>query len=161
MKKTAAKILTIVFGVILIHGLFVGFVSAINPTIDVDPESPTPKSTVNFTSEIEDQDVQEVRLLFQECNANTGICHERRNLSMSEVSEGTYETSVTMEFDDTTYIQYSLNVKTSVGWTEYLGGTKKDLNTQQNSDNGTPGFEFIIFISAAIFIISLIYKRQR
>jgi len=161
LKKIGKKILTITLVVILMYSLVVGIVSAVIPTINVDPESPTPQSTVKFTSEIDDQNVQEVRLLFQECNANTGICHERKNLSMSEISEGTYETSVAMEFGDTTYIQYSLNVKTSGGWMEYLEGTKKNLNTQQNDGNGTPGFEFIIFISAAIFIISLIYKRRR
>lgn len=142
--------------------LSVGIVSALIPTINIDPESPTPKSTVKFTSEVEDQNVIEVRLLIQECNANTGICHEpRENLSMSKISEGVYETSATLKFEDTTYIQYSLNVKTGEGWVQYLEGTKKDLNLQNNNGNNTPGFEFILAILATILIIPIVYKRKR
>jgi hypothetical protein len=161
VKRICEKILNIAFGIILIYSLFVGSVSAINPTIDVDPESPTPKSIVNFTSNIDDQNIIEVRLLFQECSANSGICHERKNISMSKFNEDTYETSVIMEFDDTTYIQYSLNVNTIEGWVQYFEGSKKDLNLQQNNGVDAPGFELILFIASAIFITILIYKRQR
>ncbi len=162
MKRIGKNILTITLVVILVYSLGIRIVTAIDPTIDIDPESPTPKSTVKFTSELEDQNVIEVRLMLQECNANTGICHEpRENLSMSEISEGVYETSVTLKFEDTTYIQYSLNVKTGEGWAQYLDGTKKNLNLQQNNGSGTPGFEFILLILAAILIISIFYKRRR
>ena len=161
MKRIGKNILTITCVVILVCSLGVGIVSAIIPTINVDPESPTPKSTVKFTAQVDDQNVIEVRLLFQECNANTGICHKRENLSMSEINDGEYETSVTMKFEDTTYIQYSLNVKTGEGWAQYLEETKKDLNLQNNNGNDTPGFEFILTFVATILIISIFYKRRR
>ena len=161
MKRIGKNILTITLLLILVYSFGVGIVSAIDPTIDIDPGSPTPESTVKFSAEVDDQNVIEVRLLFQECNANTGICHERENLSMSKISEGQYETSVTLKFEDTTYIQYSLNVKTGEGWTQYLEGTKKDLNLQNNNGNNTPGFEFILIFLAAILIISIFNKRRR
>ena len=137
-------------------------VHAAEPTMEIDPDQPAPLSTVTFTAQIDDT-ATAVRLLIQECNGNTGICYVRQNLSMSDMGDGSYQKTVTLEHEDATYIQYSLLVQTSNGWTTYLEETKVTLQEQQsNGDtNGTPGFELAGMLLAAMFIMVLVVWRKR
>jgi hypothetical protein len=170
MKKKNNKILMVSILILGLNIAIVNNVSAIDePTLDIDPEKPTPKSTITCTATVEDQNVIEVWLEIQECDINTGICFTKQNLTMDLVDTNTYETAVTLEHAEATYIQYSLIVRNDIGWNTYLKNTKVNLSEKQNGedgkngndDNGTPGFElFSVFISLMLMMFIYI-KRKR
>lgn len=149
-----------------------GFVVADEPTLELNPEKPYPQSDVTFTAEVTDENILEVRLEIQECNANTQICYPKQNLSMTEVSTGTYESTVTLQHADATYIQYTLKIKTTDGWDEYFKETKVNLSEKPsngdtngdkngNTNEDTPGFEFVGLALSVMFIMFILYKRKR
>lgn len=142
-----------------------------NPTVTVDPETPEVQSTVTFTAELGDEDATSVRITIQECDANTGICFpdSLQNLSMTEQSDGSYEASATLTRDDATYIQYTLLVESSEGWTQYLEKTKVNLAEKPNggdngngdNGNGIPGFTLILVVLAFVLIIMVYYRKSK
>ena len=159
---------------IAILGLFISTVinvpSASEPTVDIKPASPTPESTITFTATVEDENTNEVRLVLQECDSNTGICFTKQNISMNAIDNDTYEVSFDLEHPEATYIQYSLIVNSNEGWKTYLDKTKYNLSEKQNDDNGkdgtnknndTPGFELILVLISVIFISIILNKRKR
>lgn len=163
------KILKNVFFMTLVISLFMtNIVNAAEPTVTLDPASPTPKSTVTFTAEIDDEGVISVWLWTQECDARIGICYPDtiQNISMTEQTDGSYKVTAGLKRLDVTYLQYTLNVETSDGWKTYLELTKVNLSLDQNGDgsaNGadkTPGFELILVI-ASIVVALFIYTRKR
>ena len=171
MKNNTKRILIIT---ITILGFFMSIfnnVSAVNePIIEIKPESPAPESTITFTATVQDENTTDVRIVFQECDANTGICFTKQNISMNSVGLDTYEISFALEHSEATYIQYSLLVKSNEGWKTYLDKTKFNLTEKQNGDNGkdnnnkdndTPGFEFIGLFISVIFIMLIFNKRKR
>jgi len=137
-------------------------------TVDFIPAKPEPKDTIEVTAKITDENVNAVHVLIQECNENTGICYTKQNFTMAEISDSIYTTSVTLEKDDATYLQYTINVKTSDGWIEYNKETKIDYekassnnNGKTDSNNDTPGFEFIALALSIMFISLILYRRKR
>ena len=137
-------------------------------TVDFIPAKPEPKDTIEVTAKITDENVNAVHVLIQECNENTGICYTKQNFTMAEISDSIYTTSVTLEKDDATYLQYTINVKTSDGWIEYNKETKIDYekassnnNGKTDSNNDTPGFEFIALVLSIMFISLILYRRKR
>jgi hypothetical protein len=171
MRNKTRRILIIAIAII---GFFISTVtnvsSAIEPTVDIKPASPTPESTITFTATVEDENTTEVRLVLQECDGNTGICFTKQNISMNTIDIYTYEGSFDLEHSEATYIQYSLVVKSNEGWKTYLDKTKFNLSEKQNDDNGkdgsnndndTPGFGFIVVIISVIFILIILNKRKR
>ena len=43
--------------------------------ITLDPEEPSPLSTIAFAVDISGESISAVQVLVQECNGNTGICY--------------------------------------------------------------------------------------
>ncbi len=132
------------------------------PNITITPEHPSPGSTVAFTVEIEDENISEVWIEIQECNGDKGICYPKQNLSMEETSSGVYKGTVSLQHNDATYIQYTLKIKTTVGWSEYFKEAKVTLSTGGVSNDGStgkdsPGFEFLLVITA---LLVLFYRRR-
>jgi hypothetical protein len=140
-------------------------VQAAEPTMTISPTQPAPLSTITFTAQV-DEPATAVRLLIQECNAHSGVCYARQNLSMTDLGDGSYKTTVTLEHQDATYIQYSLLVQTDGGWTPYLEETKVTLQQQSNNNsggntNGSPGFEVAAVLLAATFIMMFVFWHKR
>jgi len=164
MKKSL-MIGVLLLGMCVVNAFAVG---AAEPTITIDPESPAPASEVTFSVEISDDNVSEVWLIVTECKGST-FCYTPQNVSMSEseVENNTYEVDVTLEYDDSTYITYSVNVKSDVGWeksedhTVYLSvPSNGDQSSNGDDNNQTPGFELIPMM-LSIAIIVFIFKRKR
>jgi hypothetical protein len=150
------------------------------PTLEIKPINPVPESTLTFTAKVEDENTTEVRLTIQECNGNTGICFQKRNLSMNSIDTDFYEVSVDLEHNDATYIIYWIEVKTSERWNSYYKGEDgkgsqitlsepvsddddDDITNNNGKDNNgsTPGFEFIGLFLSVIFILLILNKRKR
>jgi hypothetical protein len=158
LKKTLLS--TIIL--IAIVGIGTGFVSAAPPTIgdiSIDPEQPTAQSTVTFTVDVTADQISGVYTIVQECNGNTGICYTPQNMSMTEITQGTYETSVLLSHEDATYFTYSVNVHSANGW-DNTTGIKLNLAVVPDGDK-SPGFELILvpFSLAIVGIILFLRKR--
>jgi len=171
MKNNTKRIFIIA---IVILGFLISTFNSVSaenePTIEITPQSPTPESTITFTASVKDENTTDVRIVIQECDANTGICFTKQNISMNSVDLDTYEISFTLEHSEATYIQYSLVVNSNEDWKTYLDKTKFNLTEKQNGDNGknnnnkdndTPGFEFIGVLISVIFILLIFNKRKR
>jgi hypothetical protein len=167
-KKNIAKIIQL----IIIWSLIIQFVPVIQaePTIEITPTKPEAESDVTFEVDLTGENVQNAYLWIQECNINTGICYTDQNVSMTETSDGIYETTFTLEHDDATYFQYSILVNTGSGWLTFFKQTKVNLaepsNNNGNTGNGdsgsdTPGFEFVALFMSVIFILLIMYRRKR
>lgn len=135
-------------------------------TIEIIPEKPEPKSEIEIIATVDMEGVEETYIQIQECDINTGICYERKNISLSKVDDNTYKTSYNLKESKATYIQYDLIVKTGLGWENLIKEKKTDLLISQNNGNGgngnqdTPGFE-ILGIFLGILVIILLFKRKR
>jgi hypothetical protein len=167
MKKKTQKMMTTLLVLLGLTLSAAGVVQAIDATMEIDPAEPTKKSTVTFTATLDDDtDVTTVTLEMQECNANTGICHTQETYTMSRKSSGVYEKTVTLQYDDTTYIQYNLEAETSTGTETLLDKETVDLkvdtsNGGGNGGNGSPGFEAIgVFLGLAL-LIGITYRRRK
>ena len=84
MKKNVRKFL---ITIIVIVGLFVStrsVMATIEPTIVLDPEEPTPRSTVLFTVTIPDSEtVSNIRLIVKECKEGDICFTDSFNESMT------------------------------------------------------------------------------
>jgi hypothetical protein len=152
---------------ILIALLFTSTIIYADATVDFIPEKPLPKDTIEVTAQITDTNINAVHVLIQECNENTGVCYTKKNYTMDEISDNIFSTSVSLEKDDATYLQYTITVHTSDGWIEYNKDTKLSYGKASSENNGktdsddTPGFEFIAFALSIMFISLILYRRKR
>jgi hypothetical protein len=134
------------------------------PTINIDPAKPKPKETIDITVAITDVTPTSVHFLIQECEG-TSLCHQIENITLTETSSNVYTGSFSLQYAKATYMQYTLNVQTASGWTQYDENTKVNLDLSTTSDgngsNDSPGFEFIIMALSIIFISFILYRRSR
>jgi len=152
----------------IILGMCFSSVTAIDPTIGtvtITPESPAPQSDINFSITIIGEEITSVYLHYKECNAQ--ICKVFKNVSMEKVSGNLYEKTITLTWDQATYITYNFDINSNGTWTptKFVNVTlKKPTNGNGNNTNGTnheqPGFEILFFI-AAIGISVIIIGRKR
>ncbi len=158
--------------IIVIVGLCIstsGVMAASEPTIVLDPEEPTPQSTVLFTVTIPDSEtVSNVRLIVKECKEGDICFTDSFNESMTEKDVDAFEVEITLKHDTATYIEYHVGYLNNDVWEE-SDSEKLDLKIESNNGNsnggnddtnGTPGFEFIPFL-AAISIGILLFRRKR
>jgi len=151
---------------VLLLSMMLSPLASAQPTVSLNPEKPYPQSTVTFTANIGDIEASEVCIIVQECNGNSGIWYpDKQNASMTSADASAYEATITLRHDDATYLQYTLLVHTSEGWDTYLKETKvylseKPSSTDGDSEKETPGFEFVAFASAIMFISLILYKRR-
>lgn len=133
-------------------------------SIEITPEEPTPGSTITFHVELPQENALNAYIWIQECNGNTGLCYQDRNITMAEISNGVYESTVNLQQDDATYFQYTIEVEKADGWQNYFEKTKVNLaETTNNDSNGddTPGFETLVLFISVIFISLILYRRNR
>ena len=129
--------------------------------IILNPEKPKMQSDVTFTADISGDSISSVRLVLNECNKPKKICHAPpQNVSMNKVSGNTYQTALTLEWDDVSSITYHIELISDGKWIEYEEFTTNlAIGSEESSDsNGSPGFEIIVFFIAIVCIVSLIKK---
>jgi len=134
--------------------------------INVSPASPAPQSTITLSISLSGDTPSEVRVRVEECNGRTGICFsDAQNVSMSLVSTGTYQTSVTLKHADATYFNCTVVAKINGNWvpsTKWKVVTLSE-NSNGDGDNGnqkTPGFELVL-IMVAIGVSLIVTRRKR
>ena len=159
MKKRRECIIIAILILLSLYLSIVGAVAAEDPTVLVNPEKPARKSSVAFTAEFDDSDIQNVYLKYNECNDE--ICYSLYNKSMTSIGDNKFEVDITLVKDDATYIQYWLEVESADGWSNYLEVSKVYLSIASNGDsNGSPGFEFLL-VALSIVLIAVVFKRKR
>ena len=132
--------------------------------IILNPEKPKMQSDVTFTADISGDSISSVRLVLNECNKPKKICHAPpQNVSMNKVSGNTYQTALTLEWDDVSSITYHIELISDGKWIEYEEYTtnltidSEDSNGSGGS-NGSPGFEIMVFLLAIVGVV-LIFKK--
>ena len=128
--------------------------------IILNPEKPKMQSDVTFTVDISGDSISSVRLVINECNKDTGICHISRNISMSKKSGDTYEAKIMLEWDDVNSIKYQISLESDGKWIQYEEHTTYlALDSDGSSDsNDSPGFEIMVFLIAIIGVV-LLFKK--
>ena len=170
---------------LLVSSLYISIVgtgTAAEPIIKeitLDPEEPSPLSTITFTAVINNSNnLDDVRLIVQECTDS--LCYAiGSNESMLAVDNNTYQTTVTLTHNDATYIKYHLEIETNETWYIYSitelnlknetnNNSSNNNNNNTNPSNGntsekTPGFEILPFLMSIIFvtIIATLSERKR
>jgi hypothetical protein len=171
MKNQRRRLLFVIIGIVSIVGASIG-VTAV-PTfgeIILDPAAPTALSTFTISVDISGESISEVRVTVEECNGVTGVCYpDVQNITMTEVSAGSFTTDVTLKHNDATNITCVVNAHAAGVWTQ---STKKTVNLSKEPDgnhNGTdgddgknsPGFEIVIFGIAVGISMFLVFGRKR
>jgi hypothetical protein len=131
--------------------------------ISVSPSSPAPQSTITLSIAISGDTPSEVRVRVEECNGNSGICFsDVQNVSMSLVSTGNYQSSVTLKHADATYINCTVLAKVDGNWVSSAKWKRVDLSENPNGpgDNGTPGFELVLLL-VAVGLSFILLRRKR
>jgi hypothetical protein len=131
--------------------------------ISVSPSSPAPQSTITLSISLSGDTPSEVRVRVEECNGNSGICFaDVQNVSMSLVSTGSYQTSVTLKHSDATYINCTVLAKVDGNWVLSAKWKRVDLseNPDGPGDNGTPGFELVVLL-VAVGLSFILIRRKR
>jgi hypothetical protein len=145
--------------------LFSMQVSAV-PVVEITPEMPTPKGTIEVTVTPNDDAIEEVYFEYSECQIN-GVCSTTKNVTCSKSSTTNFTASITLSLDNAAYLQYTIVTYDGGNWTEYLTNTKVDYDTSSTNGNGndngdnTPGFEFILLALSIMFISVMVYWRKR
>jgi len=175
MGDIGKESLLVVFLVLGLCVSIVNVVSADGPVADisVEPLEPEPLSTVSFTANITSEEaVDEVYIKIKECTQS--LCFSIKNVSMEFDGDG-YSVDFTLEHSDATYFDYWLEIKSGDSWftTEQANVTLKiEASNENDNDNGNtggteednndgiPGFEILIFI-VAVFIALIFFRRKR
>lgn len=131
--------------------------------ISVSPSSPAPQSTITLSLSMSGDTPSEVRVRVEECNGNTGVCFaDVQNASMSLVSTGNYQASVTLKHADATYINCTVLAKVNGNWVSSAKWKRVDLSETPDGpgDNGTPGFELVVVL-VAVGLSFILIRRMR
>jgi len=141
-------------------------------TVTLFPENPWIQSEIVFNVTItSDTTIDEAHLIVRECKE--GICYmDSFNETLTLIGTDSYQATLTLKHDDTTYIEYEIETKSNNTWfnsdVTTLNLSEEPTNGEPNGDgtsNGdndgkTPGFELpVLILSLALFI--LVYRRKR
>jgi len=174
MKNKTRKILITTIVILAMYTCIGSVMAAIGPPIELDPEEPTPQSTVTFTVTIPSEDnLDEVIILVEECKAD--VCFiDSFNESMTMLNTDTYTTQITLKHGDAIEMKYRLGYSSDGTWewepplmenmtSVPLASEQNNGNSNGGSDdtNETPGFEGIGILISAIFILLISNKRKR
>lgn len=178
MKKTLKNALIAMVAICLFSSV-VAIVSAEDPSYEDivwSPEEPIRESEVSFTVDITGDVPEEVYVRVEECNDI--FCYQDiLNESMMNTVGNTWEGSVTLVHDDTTYCTVWLEILSNGNWTNFKesritfdvyedtgngenGGNGDNGENGENGTDDTPGFEVIVLVISIIVAIS-IYKKKR
>jgi len=148
-----------------------------DPTVVLDPAKPKPLESVTFTVTIPDVDnIEQVAIRVRECGnePNIGyICYNNgSDETMTQSAANSYTSTISLKYKNAIELKYQIGYLTPDGWTWYPEGSdmvkvELDLsgqssgNDNNDSSNETPGFEFVSFAFAIMFISLILYRRKR
>ena len=138
---------------------------AVEPSVGavtISPSNPTALSNVTFTAEVTGEDINAVHLIYKECDPE--ICKHIKNTTMTEISAGTYQATITLAWDKATYMTYYFEINIAGTWTktEYVNVTLTPSNGNGNTTNGdkSPGFEILLFVAAIGGSVILLTRKR-
>jgi len=151
---------------LLVVSSFAMMTASADPTVTVDPTSPYPQSTVTFTANQVNVDATQVKIEIKECDGNKNICYAITDFPMTQKTANSYDATFTLEHSDATYFTYTLIVEENGEQMEYFKDTKITLSEKPSdnggdSENDTPGFEFVGLAFSIMFISLILYRRKR
>ena len=167
------KILIATILIISLSALSINVVGApIVEKVTLDPEKPSPKSTITFSAVITgEESIDGIWIIVEECKkiGADELCFinpENKSMDLTDVDD-TYKTQITLNHGDATYIKYHFEIKSKGKWIIYER-IKVDLSIDTDNDssndgdvsNGSPGFEVILFLIATSLVVILL-KRKR
>lgn len=159
--KNQRKMLILAAAMISMIGVSIGVTAApVFGDITLAPAAPTALSTFTVSVSISGETPSEVRIIVEECNEVTGVCHDKKNVSMTEVAIDSYSADVTLTYDDTTYITYWVSAQANGVWSE---SEKKNVTLSTGTTDGkkTPGFELALLMGAVGISMFLVLSRKR
>jgi hypothetical protein len=119
------------------------------PTVEnvtLQPPEPSPKGTISFSASISGEDIEEVRLIVRECKED--FCFAKEFNESMYLSDGLYKCQITLRYEEATYIQYNLEIKSKGTW------YKSDIRRVNLShESKTPGFQAFFLFLAVLFLI--------
>lgn len=162
----------------MISFLVSSFIVSADPTVNsitTNPAEPKALSTFTVIADISGENIISVKVTISECtdgppSEQCFVAHS--NLIMSQNDDGKYETEVTLTGTQASidHVQYSFIINdngieyppmTDKEWRTYLDVDSDNGGTNGGEeDNGSPGFELIIILTA-VFISLLLLKRKR
>ena len=137
----------------------------------IDPEEPAPLSDITVTADIGGEGITAVVVHIKECNDRPEypkVCFSEQEITMSEVETGKYTASLTLQEEKANYIQYYFDITVDGEvvrlledtWKNYLKIDSSNGQSNGDGDNGTPGFEFIVLITA-IGMGFVLFRKKR
>jgi hypothetical protein len=139
----------------------------------IEPDEITVKSDVTVTASFDWDNITDVILYIEECSSIQQSCFITHSEKMSTINNSEFTATIPLTIDKTTYITYYFDVVADgqtyqlinlSSWTVNLN--LDNDNTNQNgdeatNDDGTPGFEILIFFIAIISALIIYRKRLR
>ena len=176
MKNRLGKTIVLMLVFVGLCAMFSN-VNAADPSVisvETNPESPEPESTVTVTANITGDEISSVNLTVSECTdeGDNVACFAFQTVKMSLNSDGFYEANFTLKDAEgrSNHIKYELTVisnDTSFDFTDSsfradLSEAPGDNNTTptKEEDKGIPGFE-IVFVLMALIIGLFLFKQKR
>jgi len=145
-------------------------VIAVDPTLEsfsIDPEEPAPLSDITVTADIGGEGITAVIVHIKECNDRPEypvVCFINQEITMSEVETGKFTASLTLQEERANYIQYYFDITINGEEVQLIDDSWTiDLlvdSNDNNGDNGTPGFEFMVLITA-IGLGFVLFRKKR
>jgi len=150
----------------IIVGIYISTISvAADPTLEsfsIDPEDPAPLSDITVTADIGGEGITAVIVHIKECNDRPEypvVCFINQEITMSEVETGKFTASLTLQEERANYIQYYFDITVNGEEVRLLEDSWKNY-LKVESDNGTPGFEFMVLITA-IGLGFVLFRKKR
>jgi len=136
-------------------------------SIETDPESPKPLSTLKVIAAITGDNIESVTVTISECDSSQ--CYPdgvHINLPMTLNADGKYETEVTLTstVQSVNHVQYAFIVNDGEDHILTNDDFKTELDVETDNggggDNGSPGFE-LVFVLMAVMVGVLLYRKKR
>ena len=169
MKNKCKRIM---IGTIVLLSFFLSstIITAAEPVLEsftIDPEEPTPLSDITVTADIGGEGITAIIVHIKECNDRPEypvVCFINQEITMSEVETGKFTASLTLQEEKANYIQYYFDITINGEEVQLIDDSWTiDLlvdSNDNNGDNGTPGFEFMILITA-IGMGFVLFRKKR
>jgi hypothetical protein len=165
MKNKFKKIM---IGTIVLFSFFLSstIITVAEPVLEsftIDPEEPTPLSDITVTADLGGEGITAVVVHIKECNKDQGICFSEQSTEMSELETGKYQAQFTLNETKADYIQYYFDITIDGEEVRFDETWTIDLlvdSNDNNGDNGTPGFEFMVLITALGMGFVLFRKKR-
>ena len=138
-----------------------------DPTLEsftIDPKEPVPLSDITVTADIGGEGITAVVVHIKECSHVKEVCFSEQSGKMNDLEPGKFQAQFTLTEKEADYIQYYFDITIDGEEVRLLDDTWTiDLlveTNDNNGDNGTPGFEFMVLITA-IGVGFILFRKKR